>query len=311
MCTYNGSRYLDQQLRSIAGQTRLPSELVVCDDGSTDQTEQIVLAFSNSVTFDVHFRKNPVNLGSTKNFEQAIQLCTGDVIALCDQDDVWFPEKLQRMSEALEARPEVAAVFSNARVIGENGQFLPHDLWYLARFTGRRQKRFSDRTQAPYVLVEGDTVTGAAFMIRTSFVSQVLPISVEWIHDGWIAMILTTIAEVLPLPDYLMSYRLHTGQQVGLSKTPLYKRFSVRKAKALATHQHHAKRYAAVAAKLESLSAHVELITELRRKARFYDRRATILSQPRFARILPLLRSLPDHTRFAKNVASIFRDFTH
>lgn len=311
MCTYNGSRYLEQQLRSIAEQTRQPFELIVCDDGSKDETEETVLAFRNSVGFSVHFRRNPVNLGSTKNFEQAMGLCTGDVIAFCDQDDVWFPEKLARMSEVLESKAELAGVFSNARLINDNGEFLPEDLWHMMRFTDERHKRFLDKAQAPYVLIESDTVTGATFMIRSSFVPCVLPISTDWIHDGWIAIILTSVAQVLPLSDPLMSYRLHATQQVGIGVLPLHKRFFGRKEKALPSHRHNARRYAAAASKLEELGAGTELVTELRRKARFFDNRATVLGRPRTARILPLLRSFSDHTRYAMNVISMIRDFTH
>ena len=98
MCTYNGEKYLREQLESIALQTRLPAELVICDDRSTDSTSEIIRNFADSAPFPVRFNLNPVNLGGatkgiTKNFEQASRLCTGDLIAFCDQDDVWLPKK--------------------------------------------------------------------------------------------------------------------------------------------------------------------------------------------------------------------------
>ena len=89
MCTYNGDLFLEEQLRSIAAQTRQPYEVIVCDDGSTDGTEEIISAFRNAVGFPVHVKRNSINLGSTKNFEQAIGICTGDAIALCDQSFEW------------------------------------------------------------------------------------------------------------------------------------------------------------------------------------------------------------------------------
>ena len=111
MCTYNGEKYLHQQLASIAQQTRLPEEMVVCDDCSSDSTPEIIEEFARTVPFPVRFFRNPQNLGSTKNFEKAIGLCTGDMIALCDQDDIWMPEKLARQAEMMERDPRWVASF--------------------------------------------------------------------------------------------------------------------------------------------------------------------------------------------------------
>ena len=96
LCTYNGERFLRQQLESIQQQSRLPDELVVCDDRSRDQTVAIVREFATSVSFPVVIVQNPETLGSSRNFEKAIRLCTGDLIALSDQDDIWYPNRLQR-----------------------------------------------------------------------------------------------------------------------------------------------------------------------------------------------------------------------
>ncbi|MCA1556539.1 MAG: glycosyltransferase, partial [Acidobacteria bacterium] len=80
LCTYNGARYLPAQLDSIAAQTLLPDELVICDDCSTDETRDVITSFAARAPFAVRLYVNEVNLGSTKNFEQAISLCTGDII---------------------------------------------------------------------------------------------------------------------------------------------------------------------------------------------------------------------------------------
>src|SRR5215207_2518174 len=95
LCTYNGEQYLQQQLDSFVAQSRPPDELVVCDDRSTDRTVPIVEDFAKRAPFRVELVINETNLGSTRNFEKAIGLCTGDIIFLADQDDVWLPEKLR------------------------------------------------------------------------------------------------------------------------------------------------------------------------------------------------------------------------
>ena len=100
MATYNGARFLRQQLDSFARQTLLPSELVVCDDGSTDSTMTIVDAFSRSAPFPIVIVNNTVRLGYTANFLQAAQMCQGELIAFSDQDDEWLPQKLASIVRA-------------------------------------------------------------------------------------------------------------------------------------------------------------------------------------------------------------------
>ncbi len=88
MCTYNGARFLPEQLASFAAQERLPDELVVCDDGSTDATMEILQDFAATALFEVRVERNPQNLGFVRNFEKTLSLCTGDIVFLSDQDDV-------------------------------------------------------------------------------------------------------------------------------------------------------------------------------------------------------------------------------
>jgi glycosyltransferase involved in cell wall biosynthesis len=97
LCTYNGEEFLPKQLDSIKQQTCQVHELIVCDDGSRDATLTILEKFKDSVPFPVHIHQNSSNLGSSKNFEQCLQKCSGEIIFLCDQDDVWMPNKVEIM----------------------------------------------------------------------------------------------------------------------------------------------------------------------------------------------------------------------
>src|SRR6201999_469319 len=106
LCTYNGERFLPQQLASMANQTRPPDELIVCDDRSSDRTIDIVREFAASAAYPVRIFENESNLGSAANFERAIRLCEGNLIALSDQDDIWYPIRLQRSEQELTAHPE-------------------------------------------------------------------------------------------------------------------------------------------------------------------------------------------------------------
>lgn len=215
LCTYNGAEYLQAQLDSIANQTRLPDELVICDDGSTDDTLALAHAFQQQAAFPVHVHQNSINLGSTRNFEQAIQRCQGEIITLADQDDVWMPEKLAVLAEAFQTDSEVGMVFSDALVVDQNLSSLGAGLWERLRFSPRQQRALRDG-RAIEVLLKHRVVTGATMAFRARFRESLFPISPHWIHDGWIAFIISTQARLLPIPTPLIQYRQHAHNQVGI-----------------------------------------------------------------------------------------------
>jgi len=216
MCVYNGAAYLPEQLRSIEAQTRAPDELIVCDDGSTDATVEIVEAFAARAPFPLRLRVNQRNLGSTGNFERAIGLCTGDVIALADQDDVWRPPKLERLAAALAASPDVALVFSDAELVDAESRPLGRRLWDV--FGGPRARRqLRSREGALRLLLPACTVTGATMAFRADLRPLALPIptDIPVAHDGWIALIASAVGRVQFIDEPLMLYRQHAAQQIG------------------------------------------------------------------------------------------------
>lgn len=119
MATYNGAGYLARQLESLASQEKLPLELVVCDDGSTDETVSILEKYSETAPFPTRIYRNETNLGFADNFLKAASLCNGDFIAFCDQDDVWLPNKLKDACDAIQKQPEVQLVLQNAYICNE------------------------------------------------------------------------------------------------------------------------------------------------------------------------------------------------
>lgn len=219
MCTYNGATFLREQLESLAAQTRLPDELVVCDDDSTDATNEIVADFAAAAPFPVRLYVNEQNLGSTKNFERAIGLCEGDIIALSDQDDVWFPEKLRRIEDCFLREPKVGLVFTDAEVVDDNLQPLGYRLWESVGFDDNH-RRLVRTGRVLDVLLPGWTVTGATMAFRASFKDLVLeiPTSLALIHDGWIALLIGSVAGVSFIEEPLIKYRQHTHQQIGVPK---------------------------------------------------------------------------------------------
>ncbi len=166
LCTFNGERFLPQQLSSIANQTRLPDELIVCDDQSTDRTVEIVRAFAASAPYSVKIFENERNLGFAKNFEQAISLCGGNLIALCDQDDIWYPTRLQRSEQEFADHPEAGLVFSDADVINDESELTGATMWQRLGFAGQGAH---DLLAGRYLLLAKQRfVTGATVMFRAS-----------------------------------------------------------------------------------------------------------------------------------------------
>ncbi|MGA8200434.1 MAG: glycosyltransferase, partial [Candidatus Sulfotelmatobacter sp.] len=124
MCTYNGERFLQAQLESIAAQDRPPDELVICDDRSSDACPEIIKEFARRAPFPVQLVVNPENLGSTRNFEKAISLCRSEIVALADQDDIWYRHKLERIEKAFLRSSTIVAAFSDADLIDNDSRLL-------------------------------------------------------------------------------------------------------------------------------------------------------------------------------------------
>lgn len=215
MCTFNGADYLQAQLNSIALQTRLPDELIICDDGSIDSTQAIVETFMENASIPVSLHVNEHTLGVRKNFEQAIELCSGDLIALSDQDDVWNSTKLQRLEKAFAESPDVGLVFSDAELVDADLNSMGTTMWQALEFDVRKRKlielgRFD-------LLMPGCTVTGATMAFRSKYRKLCLPIPTDlpMLHDAWIALTIASIARLVAIDETLIKYRQHEKQQLG------------------------------------------------------------------------------------------------
>lgn len=218
MCTYNGAAYVREQLASIAAQIRAPDELIVVDDFSNDGTLEITREFAASAPFPVRLYVNERRLGAVKSFERAISLCEGDLIALADQDDVWLPEKLRRSEAALAANPRAGLVFTDAEIVDEQLRPLGRRLWQTIGFDRSQQRRLKGG-KAVEVLITGSVVTGMTMAFRSKFKRLALPIPdrISSIHDGWIALVIATVAELCFIDEPLVKYRQHADQQIGAS----------------------------------------------------------------------------------------------
>ena len=221
LCTYNGERFLEEQLESILGQSVLPREIVISDDGSTDGTLAVLARVLTPRRLDelgiqltVLRREKP--LGVTKNFGAALAECSGDFVSLCDQDDVWRANRLERLVAGFSS-PEVMLVHSDARMIDAAGNPLRHSL--LATLGVRsRERRAEQGPKAFEVLLRRNLVTGATAMVRRSLITASQPFPKSWVHDHWLAVMAAIAGRIVLCPETLIDYRQHETNQIGAVK---------------------------------------------------------------------------------------------
>lgn len=212
MATYNGERFLRAQLDSLAAQRRPPDELVVVDDGSFDSTTEILEQFACSAAFPVQIHRNERNLGSSDNFLKAVALCTGDWISLCDQDDVWSPEKLAIIEQRIRAcpRPDIVLWTHSAQVVDE--QLSPSGVIYpnFARFHLMQGSALPIWWFAPgFSLVFRADLLKIACRLASERGPDPSDPSVSMAHDRYICFIASSLGSIGLLPERLVLYRRH------------------------------------------------------------------------------------------------------
>ena len=288
LCTWNGALHLAEQLASLAGQTRLPDELLVSDDASTDDTVAIVQRFAATAPFTVQLRQNPTRLGIVKNFEKAIVQCSGDLIFLCDQDDVWHRDKISVILREFDNDGDLGAVFTNARL--SDGT----TLWDHIGFRPRERRAVNDG-RAFDVLAEHNVVTGATLAFRDRWREAVLPIPEVpgMLHDQWIATIIAAVAQVDCVDDCLIDYRQHPAQQVGagVAAGGVGRWVGLARETGPSEYATHAVQLEAVLQRLERIDAPAERVNDLRRRIEHIRTRAS-LPPSRASRIPIVMREL-------------------
>ncbi|MHA6667345.1 glycosyltransferase family 2 protein [Homoserinimonas sp. A447] len=219
LCTHNGAKYLGHQLRSILSQTKLPSEVIVSDDASSDETIEIVNRiweeFRDSAPRLV-LLQNSTPLGVTKNFEQAVTACSSEIIALCDQDDIWGPSRMESVIAKFAANPHLKLVFSDARLVDETGEPLGLSL-FDALEINVKDLRAIRSGKAFSTLLRRNLVTGATTAFRQELLSDAVPFDPLWLHDEWLAMIASATGEIDWMPEQQIDYRQHDSNQIGAS----------------------------------------------------------------------------------------------
>lgn len=214
LCTYNGEAFIENQLKSIAEQTVKPFEIVICDDGSTDQTVEKIYSMQVSILIPISIHINKVSLGVVQNFAQCISLCCGDYILLCDQDDVWYPNKVEKlMQKMIQIETEYSTrtpvlVHSDLEVVDSSCNKLASSFFSL--------QNIDNVVPALPTLLVQNFVTGCTCMINRSLINHALPIpDTAIMHDWWLALVASSVGCIAFVPECTVKYRQHGNNAVG------------------------------------------------------------------------------------------------
>jgi glycosyltransferase involved in cell wall biosynthesis len=197
ICTYNGEKFLIKQLESLVNQTYTNLEIIAVDDDSRDKTVEILSEYALKYP-SIKVYKNDKNLGYVKNFEKALTLCSGQFIALCDQDDIWELEKITILVNQIK----------DSDLIYHNSDFIDDkDLLIEGVTMSDHYKAYKVNSNLPFLIA--NCIAGHSMLIKSSLVSQVLPFNKDFHHDWWIAFIAATVGKIKAIPDILAHYRQH------------------------------------------------------------------------------------------------------
>lgn len=198
MCTYNGAKYIDEQMESIIHQDYTNLEIIICDDASTDNTWQKLSEWQKRDE-RIKIYRNNVNLGYNKNFESAIQKSCGEFIAIADQDDIWMPDKISSLVNVLEQDEQLMlAHCRSVHMINGTPQFKSRKLHYI--FHGSDEKK----------LVFFNHINGHNMIFRKLLKQKLFPLPEKMYYDWWIAFHSALNGGIVALDRVLVYHRIHS-----------------------------------------------------------------------------------------------------
>lgn len=215
ICTLNGEKYIKQQLESVINQTQKPDQIVLCDDGSIDKTTDIAKEILSLSGIDYLISINEKRQGLHNNFTKCFDLCNGDIIFSCDQDDVWKPNKIEKFLKYL--KNDYLFVYSNAEVVDQNGIIIKSDFWrdiYGLSFSELSLDQYK------LLLLKTMCVAGCDIAFRKDLFEKIKPIPYHYIHDSWIAICAPLFGKIAFIDEPLIAYRMHSNNTSGFKVQP-------------------------------------------------------------------------------------------
>jgi len=228
VATFNGKKFIKEQLDSMLGQTLKPDLILIVDDCSTDNTPEIIQKYTEHHQ-NIRFYQNEQNLGWIKNFEKGISLCDTDYIVLSDQDDIWFPEKIEKCYRAMTSADNVGLCLYNVELIHEDGERIGKTLWEWSN-----KNYIMSKLEAQQILAETRTpnIGNGHFFFNSELKKHLLPFPGEnhCGHDWWVCAVAFFLYNPIYIASPLSYYRLHPDQASGAGALLLeYKGYKLKK----------------------------------------------------------------------------------
>lgn len=214
MATYNGKKYLKEQIESILNQTYKNIQLIISDDCSTDGTREILRQYEQNERIKIFYQEK--NLGYIKNFEFLLKNVESNLYMLSDQDDVWKQEKIEKSVEKLE-KENLDLVFGDLEVVDENLNTICESFDKYMKLDRKINKCIGNyKLQYLY-----NCITGCTILSKKEYLEKILPIptnSKYMLHDFWIGLIISLDGKIGYIKDTYIKYRQHGNNQVGIKK---------------------------------------------------------------------------------------------
>jgi glycosyltransferase involved in cell wall biosynthesis len=210
LTNFNKEKFVLEQLNSIISQTYKNWELIIVDDCSTDRSKEIIGRFiENNSDKKIVLLENKENLGVAKNFETGLEYAKGEYIAVCDADDVWLSNKLEKELQFLK-KGNYGMVYSDLTVVDENLRVIEKSFMRkgLSLFCHQKDESF-------YELIDNNHVPGPTILFRAELKNKLIPFSKHAIQDYWIAIIFSIFSKIGYLDASTVLYRQHSGNMVG------------------------------------------------------------------------------------------------
>jgi hypothetical protein len=308
LSTFNGERYVDEQLQSLVRQTRRPDMIAVVDDASTDGTMDRLQSFARVAPLSLKLVQNPTRTGATGTFARAISLCEADIIFLCDQDDVWHDDKIERMAPILAGG---GLAFCNADLVNEDLSPRGQTLWDSIGLTTADREAISSGRNVFETLLRRNLPWGASMAFHASLLEALFPFPENQGHDTWIFLVGAALGPARAVDAPLFKYRQHSRQMYGASAPSA---LSDRVTAATSSAQRHQQSLFAIWSSLLSRLGEVKGVPSARLAAvadrvRHLGVRAQ-LPPGRAARVRPVLRELTSgrYSRFSGGPRSALLD---
>ena len=283
---------------------------MVVDDASTDRSLALLRELAAKSPVPMRITRNRERLGPVRSFEIAIALTTSEIVLLCDQDDIWSANKIERMVSELESEPQLLLLHSDARLIDAGARPLRGSLFDRLA-PSRYERRLAERGDWLAVLLRRNFVTGATTALRRSLFELARPLPDLFLHDEWLGLIAAALGASRRIDEALIDYRIHAANYAGLRGAGFRARLRAMTSPRGKYHRDRAQKLESLALRVENLGARVEPFRrELVRQSLEHWHRRAGLPSARIARAPIILEELVSHRygRYSSGLRSALRD---